>query len=531
MNEMLNYLIEANLTLALLYICYWLLFRSENQFSFKRIYLLASVTASLLFPLISIQTNGTQVIPSISNTQAVVLLPELTVNDAAANMPIEQPTSIWQWLPYFYFAGLILFSLVFVARVLSLIRLFRNSRKYNWKNYKVAESEKIDSSFSFFHMIFIGQPNKLTEQEKEAVLIHEEAHIKKYHSIDIVLLNVLGTVFWFNPIVHLYKNSLVQIHEFEADAHSIEGRDVNAYCSLLAKVALESNGYPLANHFTNSFTLKRIEMIKKIKNRIRIWKVIASSFAALLIFIAVACQDQVDSTSANDKEQASTKDYPPALQSELNKLQKVYPETKFEIIKYEDYEKNKENLKSKYPEYFSTNAKGNPIISTIVVVKEGESFENFLIIGENSRQKRINSLPKQEDGIYTMVDEIASPIFGYEMFYQHILHTINYPADARKQGLEGKVFIEFIVETNGEISDASVLKGISHDIDQEAIRAFFQVRGKWNPAVLNNSVVRQKLVIPINFQLAGTDKKTETGSINKPTLDEIVVVGQKPKEN
>lgn len=531
MNGILNYLIEANLALVFFYVCYWLLLRNEHQFGMKRVYLLGSLFASLLFPLITIPNQGDQLIPSLSNTPAVLWLPEITVYANAAETNTETSSSLWQWISYLYGVGLILCFIIFVIRIMSLIKLFSSSKKYRWKNYLVAESEKTHSSFSFFRLIFVGQANELTTQEKEDVLIHEEAHVQSYHSIDVMFINILGIVFWFNPVIHLYRNSLVQIHEFEADARSVEGRDVNAYCSLLARVALQSNGYLLANHFTNSFTIKRIQMIKTIKKRISTWKVVASLFAALTIFIAVACRDQIDSASGHEKVQVTTENYPKALQAELNKIQKIYPETKFEIIRYEDYEANKENIKLKYPEYFNAESEDNQIISTVVVVKGDTSTERFLIIGENSRQKRITSLPKQEDGIYTIVDEIASPIFGYEVFYQHIAHTINYPEDARRQGQEGKVFIEFIVETDGEISDASVLEGISHSIDQEAIRAFFQVRGKWNPAVLNNSVVRQKLVIPINFQLSGGEKKIETGSINKPTLNEIVVVGQQPKKN
>jgi hypothetical protein len=86
---------------------------------------------------------------------------------------------------------------------------------------------------------------------------------------------------------------LVQVHEFEADARSVEGRDVNAYCSLLARVALQSNGYPLASHFTNSLTLKRINMMKSVRKNIKQWKVATITFSILLVFFIVACQDQV----------------------------------------------------------------------------------------------------------------------------------------------------------------------------------------------------------------------------------------------
>jgi beta-lactamase regulating signal transducer with metallopeptidase domain len=210
---------------------------------------------------------------------------------------------------------------LFLIRISALIFLFKTSRKYSWKNYQVAESEKAHGSFSFFHFIFLGRASELNDQEKEEVLIHEEVHVQQYHSFDIILTNILGIVFWFNPVVLLYRNSLVQIHEFEADARSVEGRDVNAYCSLLAKVALQSNGYVLANHFTNSLTLKRIHMMKTVRKKIKQWKVATAIIAVLLIFFVVACQDQVmqDIQTITDNSTAATM-LPANVEAELIKL-------------------------------------------------------------------------------------------------------------------------------------------------------------------------------------------------------------------
>ncbi len=156
MNALLNYLIEANLGLIFFYTFYWLLLRNENQFGFKRIYLLGSLIASLLFPVISIPSYGIQLIPSLSHTTAVHWLPEITIY--ANTEPQSSSTtqlSIWQWITYFYLAGLIVFFILFLIRISALIFLFKTSRKYSWKNYEVAESEKAHGSFSFFHFIFL----------------------------------------------------------------------------------------------------------------------------------------------------------------------------------------------------------------------------------------------------------------------------------------------------------------------------------------------------------------------------------------
>nr|MCU0368781.1 hypothetical protein [Cyclobacteriaceae bacterium] len=376
MNEMLNYFIEANLVLVFFYACYWVLFRKENQFSFKRAYLLGSLVASLLFPLISIPNNGAQVIPSLSNTPAVVWLPEITVYANPAYAQTIPQTSLWQWISYIYYAGIIFFIILFLIRIVSLVRLFRSSKKYYWKNYQVAESEKIHGSFSFFHFIFLGMANELSEEEKKEVLIHEEVHVQKYHSIDIVCINVMGILFWYNPIIHLYRNSLVQVHEFEADAHSVEGRDVNAYCSLLAKVALQSNGYPLANHFTNSFTLKRIQMMKTVRKKIKQWKVITASIGILLVFLVVACQDQVmqDIQTITDNSSAATI-LPPEVELELAKLKEKNPNSEYIVLEMNDEGKKKMAELDKNPEFIN-NLKSLSVIKaadqSFVILQKGD---------------------------------------------------------------------------------------------------------------------------------------------------------------
>lgn len=200
MTIMLNYLIEANLALVFFYAFYWLLLRDENQFSFNRIYLLGSLIASLIFPLVTIPTEGTQLIPSLSHSSAAYWLPEITIYANDTNAKASAETSIWQWINYIYATGLTLFSLLFVIRVASLIFLFRSSKKYIWKRYRVAESDKCHGSFSFFHFIFLGKAGELSEQEKQDVLIHEEVHAKK------------NTLIRYRPCEFTGSHFLVQSH-------------------------------------------------------------------------------------------------------------------------------------------------------------------------------------------------------------------------------------------------------------------------------------------------------------------------------
>jgi TonB family protein len=493
MTTMLNYLIEANLALLFFYVLYWLFLKNENQFSFKRIYLLGSLIASLLFPLITIPTEGTQLIPSLSHSPAAYWLPEITIyaNETKANAIAQ--TTIWQWIGYIYMTGLIIFSILFVIRIASLILLFRASKKYAWKSYLVAESDKGHGSFSFFHFIFLGKASELNEQEKQDVLIHEEVHAQKIHSFDIVLTNLLGIVFWFNPILHAYRNSLVQIHEFEADARSVEGRDVNAYCSLLARVALQSNGYPLANHFTNSLTLKRISMMKTVHKKIKQWKVATVSILALLIFLVVACQDQVmqDIQTIADNSSAATI-LPAQVEAELLKLKQANPKAEYIVMEMNEEGKNKMEELDK-DEEFKKNLVGVHIIKA--------ADQSFAILQKGDRTNALANMTASEDEIFSIVEESASPIGGFPELYGYIMKNIKYPQEARTKGVEGKVFIEFVVNLDGSLSDFVALKGIGSGCDEEAIRVLQTSTIAWNPGKQQGTAVKQRMVIPIIFKL------------------------------
>ncbi|MFN8806315.1 MAG: M56 family metallopeptidase, partial [Bacteroidota bacterium] len=254
MNSLLNYLLEVNISLVLFMLVYVLLLRGETQFSFNRIYLMLSLIASFVFPFFHFRVPvSNELVPSANNLMPSYLLNELRVNGDEINVAQAAneitPLVVVEWV---YAIILVTLMTIFLYRIARIIQLFGNNFTYRWRNYIVSETNDPKPTFSFFHFILIGQANKLSPNEKEDILIHESAHIQRLHSLDILLVNLVGIVCWFNPIVHFYKRTLVQLHEFEADAFAVSGKDTHAYCGLLAKVALHSAGFPLGNHFNSS---------------------------------------------------------------------------------------------------------------------------------------------------------------------------------------------------------------------------------------------------------------------------------------
>ncbi len=507
MNTYINYLIEANLGLALLLLAYVILLRKETDFKAKRLYMLIGILASALFPLFHLQGGGTKAIPSISTLVSTYWLPEIVIT---GDGKVLSPSSItWSnvliCLPYLYAFVLLFFLVRFLIQLIGLIRIIATSKGYRLNDFQIVESNENQTTFSFFNFIFIGQANSLSADDKNKIIQHETVHAKQLHSFDIVLLNVLGIFFWFNPLIKRYKKIFVQLHEFEADARAVENTEVNEYCNLLAKVALQSADYTLANHFNQSLTLKRIEMMRTIKHKIKPWKIVTLASVIFFLFFIVACQDQLADATDIAKNSTMALDIPDDIQKQFDEIKQSNPNGKYVIIEVnENREAKLEEMKPVLEEF----VKRPDQIESIHVIK-GE--RNFIIV----EQKSLDQISELSafDGVFTIVDEPASPKGGMTSFYEYVSKSLSYPVDARKDGIQGKVFIEFVVNTDGSISDLRVLKGIGKGCDEEAFRVMSE-SAAWIPGKQNGKIVRQKMVIPFSFQLGDGESKPQKVGLN-----------------
>jgi protein TonB len=109
--------------------------------------------------------------------------------------------------------------------------------------------------------------------------------------------------------------------------------------------------------------------------------------------------------------------------------------------------------------------------------------------------------PKEEtDEIFTVVEESATPKGGIQAFYKYVGEKIKYPAQARRMGIEGKVFVEFVINKDGSLTDVKAIKGIGAGCDEEAVR-IIQSAPPWNPGKQRGKAVKQRYTLPIYFKL------------------------------
>lgn len=290
MNEFFLYIIRSGVCLLLFYLAYILLLSKETFFSFNRKVLLGGMIACLFLPLIEINTNS----PSLIQKPFVELDIFLTkgsvpfisaemekVGDEKAILSEEYSISYASFLCIIYTTGLIVGVLLSFRSFVSLIFFLRKGKKIKGANYTLILTTDSVIPFNWGNYII------LTESEYqhlgEGILIHEIAHLKKRHSLDLLFMECLLVLHWFNPIVWFLRQELKNVHEYEADLEVINnGIDAIKYQLLLVKKAAGSRSYTFANSFNQSKLKTRITMmLKKQSNRQARWKL------ALFVPIAV----------------------------------------------------------------------------------------------------------------------------------------------------------------------------------------------------------------------------------------------------
>lgn len=495
MNALLNYLLEASLALAAFYgVFYWLL-RKETNFHFVRTYLLAALLISALIPVVDLsQQSNTSAIPVLSDMISTYWLPEIQVGNTLVKN--ESSITYWQAFLLIYAFGIIFLIIRLLLQIIQLLSYIKKADRKIINDSIVVELAGDKPTYSFFGFIVIGQTHLLSEEDKQAILEHEQVHVNRYHSIDILFVNMLTILFWFNPIIYLYKKALVQVHEFEADSRAVTSHGTDQYCGLLAKVALHSAEFPIANHFSNSLTLKRIAMLKSIKKTMAIWKKAMLVPALGLVFTVIACEEQIiPDIQTVTKQSTVVTEYPAEVQKAISEIKKKNPAAEVQVVGVMEGDKTAlENL--------DKNLTVNQIKSVQVIKLGGTTksdYPNYIIIEKGSLD-RVSSASTLDGEVFTVVEESASPVGGMPALFEHIGKNLLYPEEARNKGLEGKVFVEFIVNEDGSLSNFVVLKGIGGGCDQAAIDAISK-SPKWIPGKQKGKAVKQRMVLPISFSL------------------------------
>ncbi len=266
----MEYFLKASVVLALFYLCFYLILKKETFFQHNRWFLIFGIIIAMVFPLI--------VIP-VEIMVEPVAIPEANfiINDSVSNTQIAKSVSQpFQWaslIPILYSIGLVVFLIQFMFQFGSLVLLlFKNPKSKDGTFTYVIVNSKI-SPFSFFKWI-VYNPEAFEKNELKLMLTHEKIHAKHLHSMDILLAQLACVIFWFNPLIWLYRKEVRQNLEYIADFKTQKKSNTKKeYQHLLLKTSVANHNISLSNNFYNSSIKERIVMLKKSRsNRKKQWK-------------------------------------------------------------------------------------------------------------------------------------------------------------------------------------------------------------------------------------------------------------------
>ena len=275
----MEYFLKANGLVILLWLFYSLVLKNETFFKAIRGYFLLGLVIIIAIPLIEIPVY---IEKAATNFNGYVVDGMQTTNTY-----VEQKFDWFNLLVILYFAGVVFFSFKFIIQLLSLGKLLTSHKITRQGRYKLVETNKEISPFSFFNFIVYNK-NNFTLEEINHVLNHEKTHVDQWHSIDTLLTNLLQIIFWFNPFAWFYEKEVAQNLEFLVDNYVFNSsKSQKLYQNLLLKTSAVNYQMALTNNFYNSFLKKRITMLhSKKSNKNSQWK-FALLLPLLLTFIFV----------------------------------------------------------------------------------------------------------------------------------------------------------------------------------------------------------------------------------------------------
>ncbi|MCC9166710.1 M56 family metallopeptidase [Pontibacter harenae] len=304
-----QYLLESGVCLAAFYLLYLVALRKETSFQYNRFYLLAAVAISFLLPLLQLpllpQQTAASFQPIVSQLAPFVIY--ASAEDAAEiSRGISWPNIVLM----VYAIGCCFFIYRFLHQLYGLYQFIRQHQTEitRWNGISLINTNGRFSTFSFLNYIFWNNSQPLNQAEREQVLQHEAVHVRQGHSFDMLFLELLQIVFWFNPLLLLYKKALISTHEFIADAQVLRQADRQAYAHLLAKQVCLKMEFAIGNYFNKSLTLKRMKMIQTQKHHTSFARKIAAlPLLACLLFV-FSCDSLAE--EPNDLQEITVKGFP-----------------------------------------------------------------------------------------------------------------------------------------------------------------------------------------------------------------------------
>jgi beta-lactamase regulating signal transducer with metallopeptidase domain/biopolymer transport protein ExbD len=441
---MMDFLIyDAKVAVALLvfYLFYRFLLKKETFHRLNRVVLVGTAVLSFLLPLCIITIHKPIEMDPVA-PEPVVLAADVPAPESA---PFVEPNLPW-WpvvLTILFWVGVTFVLARVLISILSIIRIIRQGEPVREEDgCRILVTERCIDPFSWMKYIILSK--KDWEQPHASILTHEKAHIAYGHSIEVLLVDVLSALQWFNPAIWMLRADLKEIHEYEADDAVLRtGANLREYQYLLIRKAVSKSGYSVANSFNHSILKNRITMMSKSRSPLA--RGLRALYLLPLVCLAIGLQART-----------------------------VY------VPMDKDSEKN------------VSDEKPRGYLSEIVVIGYG---------GQEAPRHH-KSLEKDPLPSIKNPDMDTEAVCS-ENFSWWLNTRIFYPDEAKTD--DGTILAKFTVGTDGKVKDIEILWNVSEQLDGIVARQIAK-SPDWTPAMKNGKPVEMTFIQPVIFKVRASSK-------------------------
>lgn len=542
MTDFLTYDLKVAVLITVFYMFYRLLLARETFHRVNRVVLLLTAVASFVLPLCVITTHRTVVVEAMPQ----VTIGELWIEAEAAEEP-DTP-SYWQTLLLVIYivgvAAMLGHMLLSIQKVLLLIRRSERHRQPDGTTICVTGNAGV-APFSWMRYIVMNRGDYAAQDA--AIIAHERGHIRLGHSWDVLLVDLLTALQWFNPTMWMLRQDLRSIHEYEADGEVLsQGINARQYQYLLISKATGIGGYSIVNGINHSTLKKRIHMMTNRKSKgshlLKLLAIVpivgtalalnartvtdyvydepqkqqpvkkgkkdgAATVAGKTIQVKTDAQQAtvvtvsatvLDMTAVNSGADATDVYAVPGA------LVKIVGSTKGTVTDRE----GRFSLEANVGDKIEVSYVGMETATTEV---KPQGMTNFYI---GLRKEGQGGSAGVSEKVYDVVDEMPQFPGGTSELMKFLSRNIRYPKEAEDKGEQGRVIVTFVIEKDGNISDTKVMKSVSPQLDAEALRVI-NAMPAWTPGKRQGELVSVKYTLPVTFRLQGDNGRViSIGELN-----------------
>ena len=505
----IGYILATSVILLICAIGYRVLMEGKVAPSINRRILLVIYAAMIIVPLI------VAIIPEPSSASTIEFGDlEFGGFVGTVNHEISQnnnPTlfSLLNWVLNIYYIGLFLTFVITAIAVCRLLILIRRSYPFSINGVEVyLHNSKNLSSFSWCNKIFLYSDSiDSSSTDIELLLRHEVAHLNLGHWMDLAFAQIVIIFQWFNPAAWFMRRELQRIHEYEADESVISsGIEEEEYQMLLIRNISRNRYSGLTDGLNNCSLKKRIIMMKKTKFK-KDWMfrgVAVCGFAILggmIIHIPMVASVLEDS-------------HKPATPEERMTMVRINPEnlpSENSLAYYVDgKETSAQEVASMQPSLIKEIEIDKKSAETKVNVTTKSPVEYTASVSyDNSANYEKGVLEKYPDA-YLSTEKIAEYKGGQMELMKDLAAVIQYPEEAKKEGIEGRVVVRFQINPDGSVSNCEVVRSPNPILNEAALKAVEDTSGNWIAGEVGGEPVASIFNIPVTFKLSGDSKVSPT---------------------